>query len=452
MATLSEEELTQLKEDATKHLWVHTAQGDDIADPDRIMVKGEGFRVTDINGDTYLDPMGGLELVNVGYGRTEIADAVHAQMVELQYINTFSNQTVPQIKLAARVAELLPGTLSKVFFVTSGSEAVEAALKIVRQYQALAGFPHRYKTIARRGSYHGSTMGPVSIQGPLQVIAASPDVEPLPTGGLQVPPPTCYRCPFGLRYPDCNIQCAREIKQVIEFEGPETVAAVVVDPVSAQHGAPPAEYMPMVREICDEFGVLLHCDEVINGFGRTGKWFASEHWDVVPDVITLSKGMCSGYIPIGAAVATAEVAEKFSGDRRNTLRHGQTWGGHPVACAAALKNIEIIEREDLVQNAETVGAYMQESLHSLKEDHPMVGNVSGLGMMAVVDLVSDRETKRRLEPSDMRQLGINWRKEGLIGSPTLFTPPLTVTKGDIDEVINRLDRAYASTEKEMGLL
>ena len=452
---MSEREVAELRDQALAYLWVQTANTDDLEAPGgiRVLVSGEGCQVADAEGNTFYDAMAGLELVNVGYGRREIAEAVFRQLSELHYTDIFRNQTVPQIRAAARLARLIPGSLSKVFFVSSGSEANEAALKIIWQYHEMRGFPHRKKIIARRNSYHGSTLGPVTFAGPsLTSLAYHPSVEPLPSWGKQVPAPNPRRCDYCTQESGCTLQCAREIERMIRFEGPETVAAVVVDAISAQHGVPPPDYIPTVRDICRQYGVILWFDEVITGFGRTGKMFAADHWDVVPDVMTVSKGITSGYMPLGAAVVTEEIAAEFKGGPERALKHGQTWGGHPAACAAALANLDILEREGLVENAANMGPYFLDGIGSLGE-HPMVDNVSGIGLMAMVDLVRDSASRRGMVRGDhvLRALMRMMRQHGLIGSPQLLTPPLTVTRQDIDEIVSRLDRALGDVESEFDI-
>jgi adenosylmethionine-8-amino-7-oxononanoate aminotransferase len=418
----------------------------------RVVTSAQGSQITDAEGNTFYDPMGGLELVNVGYGRTEIAEAVFKQLSEIHYTDPFRNQTVPQIRLATRLADLLPGSLSKVFFVSGGSEANEAALKIIWQYHELRGFPHKKKVIARRNSYHGTSLGAVTLVGPSSTsFAYSPAVEPLPSWGRQVPPPNPYRCDYCSEQSGCTLQCATEIERMIEFERADTVAAVVLDPISAQHGVPPPGYVPAVRDICERHNVLLWLDEVITGFGRTGKWFAAEHWAVKPDVMTVSKGITSGYMPLGAAVVTEEIAAEFKGGPERALKHGNTWGGHPAACAAGLVNLDIIERENLVENARDVGSYFLEGISSLKE-HSIVGDVSGAGLMVVVDLVQDKSTRAPLVRGNpiLRALMRKMREHGLLGSPYLLTPPLNLTRGEAEEIVTRLERAFAEVERELG--
>ena len=446
---ISKKALAELRSEALEHLWVHTADFDELQEPGgiRVMVSGEGSQLTDAEGNTFYDPLAGLELVNVGYGRRQVADAVYEQMLELHYTNPFEQQTVPQIRLASRLAGLMPGSLSKVFFVTSGSEANEAALKIIWQYQEMRGYPHRKKIIARRNSYHGSTIGPATLAG-----LFNPAAAPVPSWGRQVAAPDPYKCDYCTKESECTLQCATEIERVIQFERPDTVAAVVLDAVSAQNGAPPPGYITAVRDICQRYDVLLWFDEVITGFGRTGQWFAADHWDVEPDVMTLSKGIASGYMPLGAAVATQEIASTFEGGREQTLKHGQTFGGHPAACAAALACLDIIEEERLVENAERMGKYFMEGISSLME-HPMVGHVSGMGLLVVATLVRDKVTREPLIRGDaeLRALNGAMRVHGLIGSPSLLTPPLNVTRNDVDEIVSRLDRALGDAEAEFDM-
>ena len=454
LAGMSVEELRQK---ADEHLWI---QGDYLGDADtedhfRILVEGDGINVKDIYGNTYIDAIAGAWLVNVGHGRKEIADAVYDQIKRLHYSSAWDHANIPAIKLAAKLAEITPGSLSKVFFSLAGSQAVETAMKIARQYHVHNGSPHRFKVIARRGSYHGESWGTLSICGDPGARAWL--FEPLPPMGRHVDPIYCYRCPWDLKYPSCKIQCVKEFEKAIQFENPETVSAVIIEPISVSVGnqVPVDEYWPMLREICDKYGVLLIADEVITGFGRTGKMFACEHWGVVPDLMTMAKGLSSGYLPLAATIAKKEIADKFTQSGRRMLSQGITYGGHAVACAAALANIEIIERENLVENSAKMGAYMLERLKEL-DRHSIVGDVRGIGLSYCIELVKDKKTKERFPPEaglDVK-LTQKFKELGFLhkgGALIFLAPPLTVTKNDIDEIVGRVDRAIGSLEKELAV-
>ena len=411
-----------------------------------VMDEGRGATLTDTSGKEYLDAYSGLWNVNVGYGRAEIAEAVYEQIKALCYY-PHTQVNVPAARLAAKLAEILPGNLSHVFFSNSGSEANETALKIARQY-GRQKFPgqNRYKVIARYQGYHGWTMGALSATG--QVKRRS-KFEPLTPGFLHVDPPYCYRCPLKLSYPSCEVSCASEIEEVLVREDPETVAAVIAEPIIGGGGVivPRDEYLPRLRETCNKYGVLLVLDEVITGFGRTGKLFASEHWGVVPDIMTMAKGVTSGYLPLGACVVTPEVFDAFKGDPSEEREFSQvvTYGGHPVCCAAALANLEILTRERLWENSAKVGGYLLDQLRML--DSPFIGNVRGKGLMIAVELVDESGGFLDVERTAKVQAGI--RESGVIvgkmshvmaGTESIFylSPPLILTEAEADRIVDAI--------------
>ena len=448
-----------LRQASLKYLWMHSRdwvqmaeEGDPI-----VMVEGNGVRVTDSEGRSYLDVNGGYNSVNVGYGRTEIAEAAYEQMLKLTYFPQ-GTTTVPTIKLAEKLAEITPGSLSRVFPVSGGSEANETALKIVRAYHKRRGEPGRYKIISRRGSYHGMTAGVLWLGGGPPVPLRE-DFEPMHPGMIHAPQPNPYRCELGGETPsECAVRCAQAIDDLIVFHKPETVAAVIAEPVGLPQGVavPGDEYWPMLREICDRHGVLLIADEVICGFGRTGKMFAVENWDVVPDIMTVAKGIISSYLPLAATVVKKEVADHFAGED-NFLRHTLTFSGHPVSAAAALKNIEIMENEGMVQNAAEVGAYFKEQLEGLEVDHPTVGDVRGIGMLIAVELVADRNTKAKFPPEAKiaARLNESFRKHGLIfragGDILSIGPPLCITREEVDEIVHAIDLSLWELEGALGI-
>jgi len=451
--------IKELKEKALEHLWLYVHDYSEFAEEDgfKILVEADGIRVKDITGRTYIDNISGLWLVNVGHGRKEIADAVHEQLQLIHYASSYDHTTIPTIKLAAKLAEITPGSLSKVFFCSGGAEAVEMAMKIARQYHIQNGSPHRFKVIGRKGSYHGATWGAQSISG--SAMQRPWLFEPLVPMARHVDPIYCYRCPWDLKYPSCKIQCVKEFEKAIQFENPDTVSAVLTEPVSLSGGniVPVDEYWPMLREICDKYGVLLIADEVITGFGRTGKMFACEHWGIEPDIMTVAKGLSSGYQPVAAAIVKKEIADKFTGSARDALAHGVTFGGHAAACIAALTNIEIIERENLVENSAQMGKYLLGQLEALRE-HPIVGDVRGIGLLCALELVKDKKTKELFSPEDGidKKLTKKLNENGLLYKAwpqnIFLAPPLTVTKGDIDEMVGVVDKSIGAVEKEMGIL
>ena len=449
--------LKELQDSALEHLWVYLREPSDMAEKGEptVYVSGEGVRVTDAQGNTSIDAMSGLWLKNVGYGRKEIADAAYEQMLKLTYM-PMGTTTEPTIRLAEKVAELTPGDLSRSFFTSGGSESIETAIKLARAYFKRVGEPGRIKFISRKDSYHGATAGAMALGG--NHLYPRADYEPLMPGTFHAPQPNFYRCEFNSQTPEeCGERHVKAIEDVIKFQGPETVAAVFAEPVSSPMGAvvPPDNYWPMLREVCDRYGVLLVADEVITGFGRTGKMFACEHWGVTPDMMTVAKGITSGYIPMGGTITRKEIADAFVGSQRVSFRHVITFGGHPVAAAAALRNIQIMEDEDLVGNSARMGAYLLDGLKELQEKHQMIGDVRGLGLMCGLELVRDRETKETYpaEAELGNRLTSGFQANGLHlrGSDNMnVAPPLCVTSGEIDEIITIMDRVFTQVARDLG--
>ena len=455
-ATTDYEELRQA---SLKYLWMQNRGWTQMAeegDP-QFIVEGHGVKVTDSDGKTWIDANGGYMSVNVGYGRTEIAEAAYEQMLKISF-QPSGFSTVPNIKLAEKLAEITPGSLSRVFPVSGGTEANETALKLVRAYHNRRGEPGRYKIISRRGSYHGTT-GAVLWTGGGE-FSQREDFEPAYPGMLYAPQPNPYSCELGGQTPsECAERCAQAIEDLIKFNGSNTVAAVIAEPVThlpTGAAVPGDEYWPMLREICDRYGVLLIADEASTGFGRTGRWFGVDHWDVVPDIMTVAKGIVSTYLPIAAAIVTKEVADYFGGEDKQ-FKHVLTFGGHPAAAAAALKNIQIIEEENLVQHSAEEGAYLKGQLEGLKADHTIVGDVRGLGLFLAVQLVSDRRTKAPF-PKDVKivnRLNEKFRKNGLIlrvGSEVIsIAPPLCITREEVDQLVHALDLSLWELEGDLGI-
>ena len=443
----------QLRRSAVEHLWMHNRDWVQMAEEGgpQIIVQGDGIRVTDSEGREWIDVAGGYASVNVGYGRTEIAEAMRDQMGRLAYF-PHGSTTEPLVRLAEKLAELTPGDLERSWPVTGGSEANETALKIARAYHKRRGESGRYKIISRRGSYHGA-LGAVMWTGG---DGAREDIEPAFPGMVYAPQPNPYRCELGGKTPsECAVRCAEAVEELIRFHGASTVAAVIAEPVSYASAAavPGDEYWPMLRQICDRYGVVLIADEVITGFGRTGRMFAMEHWDVLPDIMTMAKGITSSYLPLANTIVTPRIADVFAGDDK-IFRQVLTFGGHPVTAAAALRNIQILEDEGLVENSDRVGAYFLEQLRSLQDDHPIIGDVRGIGLLLGVEFVEDRDTRARF-PAEVElgdRLNRAFAEEGLIlrtpsGNMLAMGPPLCTSAADVDEIVERLDRAIGNVEK-----
>lgn len=447
-----------LQQAALAHLWMPTQDWSEIAeDGVSVMTEGDGVRIKDADGNWGYDGVAGLMLVNVGHGRKEIVDAIAGQLTTLHYANTFKYGAEPVIRFAETVASLTPGDLNRVYFTSGGSEAVETALKIAYRYHYNRDEPQRRKFIGREGSYHGTTRGALSVSTSNYLDRPGYD-EILPDNFRMAPQPAYYRREDRSQsLGDFTIQCAQAIEDIIIEEGPGTVAAVIAEPISFSAGVavPGDEYWPLLREICDRHGVLLIADEVITGWGRTGKWFCMEHWGVVPDLMTMAKGITSGYFPVGACVASDVVFEEFKGGPDRTYRHGITYGGHPAGGAAGLANAAIMRREDLIGNSERMGKRLLEQLGNLSH-HPTVGDVRGLGLMCAVELVRDKESRELLNdvPGATKLLNEKMVAAGLFTRATrqvFFAPPLTVTAEEVDDMVDIFDRCLEAMERELGL-
>ncbi len=443
-----------LEQEALEHVWIHQAPWIEIAESDglRVFDRGEGSTIYDVRGRAYIDGIAGLWVVNAGHGRKEIAEAMAKQAARLGYASSMNFTTVPAVQAASMIAELTPGDLNRVFFASGGSEAVESAIKIAKQVQAMRGFPKRYKIIARRGSYHGMTYGAMSLTATRNEVYFGPFMY----GVYHVPHPNRYRSDFGVEGEQADIMAARAVEQEIENQGPETVAAVIGEPISTAAGVhvPSPKYWKMLREICDRHGVLLICDEVINGFGRTGKMFATEHFGIVPDIMTVAKGITSGYAPLAAAIVRDSVFEIFKEQKTTPMGHLLTFGGHPVSCAACVRNLEIFKDENLVARAAENGAYLGARLEELRS-HPTVGDVRGTGMVWGIELVKSKKEKKSWgrDSAFIKRLNALTMERGLINRTwdvMHFAPPLVITREEIDRMVSIADEALTIAEREFA--
>ena len=439
----------KIKMNSNSHLILQRTSRDLIAKGITVITKGEGVWVFDQDGKRYLDLVAGVTRpVHVGYGRKEIAQGVYDQICELSYFTPMQFANVPAITLAERLSKIAPGKIQQFTFVCDGSEAVEAAIKLAKHYHDFRGDKKRYKVISRRGAYHGVTGGALRVLG--TVLPMRQIMEPLAPGALFVDSPYCYRCPIHLTYPACDIACARDIERMVQFEDPEQVSAFIGEPIQQGFGAyaPPKVYWEIVREICDRYGIVLIIDEVICGFGRTGKWFGVQHFDIEPDIITMAKGITSGYVPLGAVGCTEKVMEPV-----DVFQHLHTYGNHPVSCAAALKNLDILERENLIQRAWEMGAYFLERLKTL-DTHSIVGEVRGTGLWTAIDLTSDKKSRALFPVKNMNHIIDRAKIRGLIiktmGHALEFAPPLIIEKAEIDLAVAILDECITEEEKEIG--
>ena len=426
-----------LQETARRHLWLHFTRMSAYADADMpVIVRGEGQHVYDQKGKRYLDGLSGLFVSQIGHGRREVAEAGARQASELAYFPLWSYAHPRAVELAERLAGLAPGDLNRVFFTTSGSEAVESAWKLAKQYFKTIGEPARYKVLSREIAYHGTSMGALAITG---LPSIKEPFEPLPAGGVRIPNTNFYRAPqfvsddltaFGL-------WAADEIERAILREGPESVAAVYLEPVQNSGGCfpPPPGYFARVREICDQYGVLLVSDEVICAFGRLGYYFGSQRYGYQPDIITFAKGVTSGYAPLGGMLVSDRLMEPFS-EGSATFLHGVTFAGHPVSCAVALANLDVFEKENLLDNVRSNEAAFRGTLEKLS-DLPIVGDVRGDGYFYGIELVKDKATRETFSDDESERLLRGFLSQALFdaglvcraddrGDPVIqLAPPLT---------------------------
>jgi adenosylmethionine-8-amino-7-oxononanoate aminotransferase len=448
-----------LQQAARDHLWLHFTRMGGYRDAEvPIIVRGDGCYLEDAKGKRYLDALAGLFAVQIGYSHgEEIGRAALAQMKELPFYTNWSYAHPRAIELAHEVAQLTPGDLNRVFFVSGGSEAVESAWKLARQWHAARG-ERRWKAIARRLAYHGTTMGALSING---IPALKNAFEPLVPDTLHVRNTNRYHRPAGETEAGFTAFLLDDLEETIVAAGPETVAMVIMEPVQNAGGSftPPAGYWAGVREICDRYGVLLCADEVITGFGRLGSWFGSDLYDIRPDLITSAKGLSSAYAAIGAVVATDRIFEPFLGDAA-MYAHGITFGGHPVMAAIALKNIEIMKRERVVENVRDNGEAFRTSLETLLE-LPIVGDVRGTGYFYALELVKDRETRETFSHEECETLlrgflSPRLHEAGLIcraddrGDPVIqISPPLVAGEAELDQIVGILGDVLAEASKRL---
>ena len=409
-----------------------------------IFVRGRGALLWDAHGREYIDGLSSLWNVAVGHGRTELAQAAARQMEELAFANAYVGYSnVPSIRLAERLISLVYPNMRAVFFCNSGSEAVDGAIKVARFYWHLRGRPEKVKIIARKEAYHGGTYGATAATG---LPGFHVGFGPLPSAFVRVETCYPYRCRHCPGAADCTLACAGDIEQAIVSEGPETVAAVIGEPVHGAGGviAPTPGYWPRLREICDRHDVLLVADEVITGFGRTGKWFALEHWGVQPDLMTVAKAITSAYVPLAAFIMSGRIHEAFlEAPPGARFWHGYTNAGHPTACAVALRNLQIFEDEGLVKRAAPMGERLLRGLASLAP-LPNVGDIRGLGLLAAVELVADTESRAPFDPKEnigariireMRERGVISRARG---ESILLAPPLVVEPEQVDRIVEAL--------------
>ena len=409
----------------------------------KVIEKAEGVFFWDEDGKRYYDMGSQLVNLNIGHQHPKVIQAIKDQADTLCYVAP-QYAEAKRGELAKRIIGLLPDEFGKCFFTLAGADANENAMKIAR---AVTG---RQKIISRYRSYHGATYGAVSLTGDPR----RPPVEPGVPGAVRVFDPYCYRCTFGQDPESCAMECAEHIREVILYENPDTVAAVFMESITGTNGIfpPPAGYMERVREICDEFGILMICDEVMTGFGRTGKWFGFQNFDIVPDIVTMAKGVNSGYVPLGVVAVTKKIASYFDD---KMLYCGLTYSGHPISCAAALACIDAYEEEGHIENSATLGPVFAEILEDVKAKHPLVGDVRSIGLFGVVEMVKDRETREPLTPwngapGPMAEISSRFNERGIScfvrWNYIFLTPPVTITEEELRDAMGIVESCIADAE------
>ncbi|MFD1849743.1 aspartate aminotransferase family protein [Oceanobacillus bengalensis] len=417
-----------------------------------IVDKGEGIYITDVNGNVYIDAMSSLWNVNVGHGREELAEAAAEQMKKLAFSSTFSTFShKPAIKLAEKIASIAPEGLNAVFFTSGGSESNDTAIKLVRHYWRIQDKPERRKIIALRRGYHG-------------VAAASTSATGIPEFWNMAGNMMTDFHHANTPYENGTDKAIASLRQVIEAEGAETIAAFIAEPVQGAGGVliPPVNYFKEVRKVCDEYGILLIADEVITGFGRTGTMFGVENWGVRPDLLSFAKGVSSGYVPLGGVIVSDEIYNILKEKSKGTLFHGYTYSGHPTAAAVALKNIEIIEREGLVDNARKMGDELLKGFGRIKEELDIIGDVRAIGLLGAIELVEDPKTNKRFSPDlqvsakvieALHNRGVICRAVTYEGTDIIcFAPPLIMNLSQVDSLIERVYGAIKEIREELTIV
>jgi adenosylmethionine-8-amino-7-oxononanoate aminotransferase len=423
-----------------------------------VVSHGEGIYLYDTDGNRYIDACGGAMVVNIGHGVREIADAMAAQIGRVAFAHRGQFTNEPIGRLAALVAEMAPGDLDVFFPVSGGSEAVETAIKLAHKYHRDRGRPEKRRVVARWQSYHGNTLGALSATG---FSARRAQYASMLLDFPHIAPVYCYRCPFGRRYPECEVACATDLERVIRQEGAHTISAFIAEPLVAAAGGapvPPPEYFGLIRDICTRHDILMIADEVVTGFGRTGRAFGIQHWDVVPDLMVVAKGMSGGYAPLAGVIARRPVVETIR-EASGLFSHGFTYGGNPVAATAGVAVLEYLRTHRLVERAAEMGTYLHERLRTLAA-HPSVGDVRGLGLLAGIELVRDQATRAPFDPALGYGLAVveeamtrglivypgSGTVDGAAGDHILLAPPFVITREEIDLVVRLLDETLTATE------
>jgi taurine--2-oxoglutarate transaminase len=433
--SLSTQEIIDLNKEYTFFSWSVQSQVNPIP-----MQRAEGVYFWDYDGKRYIDFSSQLMYMNVGHGHPRLIQAIQEQAAALCSAHP-SLATEPRGLAGKMIAEVAPPGLKKTLFTLGGAEAVENAIKFARFYTG------KHKILSRYRSYHGATHGAIAATGDYRRLA----VEPAMPGVVHFLDPYCYRCPFGWTPQTCQRECIQHVEEVIGYEGPNHIAAILMEGVTGSNGliVPPDDYWPRLRQICDKHNILLISDEVMSGWGRTGRWFAVDNWEVIPDIITTAKGLTSGYVPLGAVIVSEKIAA-FLDDKY--LYAGLTYSGHPLACAAAVATIQVYKDENLIENAQQVGAYLGQRLEQIKATHPSVGDVRYIGLFSALELVKDRRSKQPFTAAEMAPFNKYLRDHGLFtfvnGHIALVVPPLCITPAQLDEGLAVIEGALALTDAQ----
>lgn len=428
---LTTQEIIKLNRDYTFFSWSVQSSVNPIP-----MTRAEGIYFWDADGRRYIDFSSQLMNVNIGHQHPKVIKAIQQQAAQLCYAHP-GMATEPRGLLGEKIAKVSPGNLKKTFFCLGGAEANENAIKMARFYTG------RHKILARYRSYHGATHGAIALTGDYRRLP----VEPAIPGVVHFLDPYCYRCPFGWTIDTCHRECISHVEEVIGYEGPDRIAAIIMEGVTGSNGliVPPDDYWPRVREICFKYGILLISDEVMSGWGRTGKWFAVDNWNVVPDIITTAKGITSGYVPLGAVIVSEPIASFFED---KMLWCGLTYSGHPLACAAGVATLEVYEEDHLLENAVKVGKYLGKKLEAIKNKHASVGDVRYIGLFSALEIVKSKKTKQPIDP--LAETGKYLRNNSLftfIFHNILFVvPPLCIQEEQIDEGLHIIEKALEITD------
>ena len=446
--------------DKQSFLHPYTALKDHNENGPTIVASANGVKVTDTKGKEYIDAMAGLWCVNIGWGRDEVVEAITEQASKLAYYHSFASMAnEASIRLADRILRLVPDNMSKVFFGNSGSDANDTNVKLVWYFNNLRGKPEKKKIIGRHRGYHGVTVAAASMTG-IPMVHKAFDI-PLPQMRHTLMPHYYANAEPGMSELDFSKHCAAKLEEMIIAEGPDTVAAFIAEPVMGAGGVvpPPEGYFQQVQAVLSKYDILMIADEVITGFGRTGNWFASETYDIKPDIMTIAKGLTSGYIPMSASIISEDIWQVLMNGtpEMGAFAHGYTYSAHPIAAAAAMANIDIMERENLPANAARIGTYFQNKLRKEIADHPLVGDVRGVALLGGVELVADKVKKTELDTSlkAAPTLAKYCVEEGLISRALMqmnalsFSPPLIITESEVDEVVARFQRALNRLTDEL---